>query len=92
MPQLPICSTAYALVSLPLARSCLTKYPYSKDSPGYFEQVDSVWWYQGHAWCLDRIGKVDEGLSVIQAAIQHAPHDNFREHAERVLQLRLNEC
>jgi len=57
---------------------------------GLFERLDSVWWYQGHAWCLDRVGKVDEALAVIQNAIKHAPHASFREHAERTLQLRVN--
>ncbi|WP_022980904.1 hypothetical protein [Ideonella sp. B508-1] len=50
-----------------------------------FEEISSVWYYESQAWCLERLGFHDQAVSVIQRAIEQAPHEGFREAAERKL-------
>jgi hypothetical protein len=53
-----------------------------------FTELDSVWHYRGHAWCLDSLDRPDEATQVVERAISRAPHDNFRQFAMRELEVR----
>jgi len=50
-----------------------------------FAELDSFWYYESHARCLDWLERYAEATRVIEHAIDNAPHENFRERALRLL-------
>jgi len=41
--------------------------------------------FEARSWCLRRLGRDAEAQQVVRDAIDHAPHDGARQHAERLL-------
>jgi hypothetical protein len=54
---------------------------------GVFEELDTVWYYKSHVWCLEQLGRGGEAGEIIQQAIQKAPHENFRKSEERACRM-----